>query len=79
MMSDKEAPAITRKALARAKYYKYKEEEKKEHVPYNNKTFKRAATIGLNPAKKRLVSIMPRWEMNKKEVDAVLKYLKKLD
>ncbi len=29
LLSYKEAPAITRKALTRAKYYKYKEEEKK--------------------------------------------------
>lgn len=78
-LSYKEAPAITWKALTKADHGKDDEEEKEEHAPYNNKTFKRAATKGMNSSNKKLDSIMPRWEMNKKEVDAVIEYLKKLD
>lgn len=77
MMSDEEAPAITWAALTEEEHNEHGEDG--EHLPYNERTIKRAITQGLNPAGRQLDSIMPRWEMNTEELNAIIVFLKKLD
>ena len=76
MMSDEEAPSITWEALNEEEHGK---DEEEEHLPFDKRTIKRAITKGLDPSGQRLNSIMPRWEMNETELDAVTSFLKKLD
>ena len=72
MMSDEEAPDITFRAL--------KEEEHEEgHASYNERLIKRAISEGLDPAGKPLDYVMPRWQMNQRELNAIVEFLKKLD
>lgn len=77
MMSDEEAPSITWEALNEEEHGKDEEEE--EHPPFDKRTIKRAITKGLDTSGQRLDSIMPRWEMNQTELEAMIVFLKKLD
>ena len=80
MMTDEEAPSITWEALTGAEHDEHEEEEEEEeHPSYDKRTIERAITKGLDPSGQRLDSIMPRWEMNQTELDAISSFLKKLD
>ncbi len=70
MMSNKEAPAISFKALI---------EEEEEHPRWNEKSIKRAITDGIDPAGKPLDATMPRWGMSDEDLDDIVKFLKTLD
>ncbi len=76
MMSAKESPSIAWEALTEEGDNKHGEEK---HAPYDKRTIKRAITKSLNPAGQELDSVMPRWELNQAELDAVIDFLKKLD
>ena len=76
MMSDEKAPSITWKALTEEEHDEHEEEE---HPPFDKKTIKRAITKGLDPSGQRFDSIMPHWEMNQTELNAIISFLKKLD
>ena len=77
MMSDEKPPAITWEALTQEEHDE--EEDEKEHPPYDKRMIGRAITGGLNPAGKNLDLTMPRWRMNRKELNAIIDFLKKLD
>lgn len=76
MMSNEEAPDITWYALTEEKH---EEKHEEEHPPYDERLVKRAITEGLNSAGEPLDYVMPRWQMNEKELDAIIEFLKKLD
>ena len=78
MMSDEEAPSITWHALTEEEHEE-DEHEEEEHPPYDERTIKRAIRDGLNPAGEEIDFIMPRWQMNEKELDDIIDFLKKLD
>lgn len=75
MMSNKIAPDIRWKVLAEEEH----KEPGEEHPPYDEKLVKRAITEGLDPAGEPLSYVMPRWQMNTKELNAIVDFLKELD
>ncbi|HEB13315.1 MAG TPA: cytochrome c [Actinobacteria bacterium] len=77
MMTDQQAPSIKWKALTEEDHNEHEGEEK--HALYTQETIKRAITKGLDPAGQELDLAMPIWEMNKKELNALIGFLKKLD
>ncbi len=77
MMTEQQAPSITWKALTEEDHEEHEGEEK--HARYNETTIKRAITKGLGPSGRELDSLMPRWEMNNKELSAIIDFLRKLD
>ncbi len=54
-------------------------EGEEEHPPYNETTIKRAITEGLNPAGEELDPCMPRWEINDRDLNDLILFLKELD
>ncbi len=77
MMSNKEASSITWESLTEEEHMEGEDQE--EHPPYDKSTIKRAIKDGLDPAGEPLDNIMPRWQMNKEELDAIVIFLKDLD
>jgi mono/diheme cytochrome c family protein len=75
MMSDEVAPEIRWHALTE----EHGESGEEEHPPYNERLVERAITQGLNPAGEPLDYVMPRWQVNEKELDAIIEFLKELD
>ncbi len=75
MMSDEVAPEIRWRTLIE----EHRESGEEEHPPYNGRLVKRAITEGLNPAGEPLDYVMPRWQMNKRELNAIIEFLKELD
>lgn len=81
MMSDEIPPSITWKDLTTATEDHEEEEgefHEEEHEPYTEETLKTAIVEGINPAGKKLDSIMPRWNMTETELEAIVRYLKTL-
>jgi cytochrome c oxidase subunit 2 len=78
MMSDEEAPSITWHALTEEEHEE-DEHEEEEHPPYEEETVKRAIRDGLNPAGEEIDFIMPRWQMNEKELNSQIEFLKELE
>lgn len=76
MMSNEVAPEISWHALTEGEHEELGGEE---HPPYDERLMKRAISEGLNPAGKPLDYVMPRWQMSKKELNAMIEFLKKLD
>lgn len=62
-MTVMDAPDIRWSTLAEAEHGDHGEEEM-EHPPYDEKTFKRAVTQGLDPGGNSLGAAMPRWRMS---------------
>jgi hypothetical protein len=54
-------------------------EPEMEHPPYDEETFRRAVTRGLDPGGDALDSDMPRWRMSEADLDDLVAYLKTLD
>jgi mono/diheme cytochrome c family protein len=50
-----------------------------EHPPYDEETFKRAVTRGLDPGGDSLDPAMPRWRMSDQDLGDLIAYLKTLD
>lgn len=75
MMSDEVAPEIRWRALTEERG----EASEEGYPPYDEKLVKRAITEGLNLAGEPLDYVMPRWQMNERELDAIIEFLKKLD
>lgn len=77
MMVDEITPDITYETLTEEEHKEHDEAEE-EHPPYNDKLIKWAITQGLNPSGDPLDWMMPRWDMNSKDFEDLLKFLKEL-
>lgn len=75
-MTTMNAPDIRWSALTEAEHG---EEGGMGHPPYDEATFKRAVTQGLDPGGNPLDSDMPRWRMSEQDLDELIAYLQTLD
>jgi cytochrome c oxidase subunit II len=78
MMSRFEAPDIRYHSLT-DEGHGQEEDEHGGHPPYTDETIKRAITEGIDPAGEPLDWEMPRWEMDERDLDDLVEYLKTLD
>jgi cytochrome c oxidase subunit 2 len=74
-----DAPDIRWSTLTEAEHGEQGDEGDMEHPPYDETTFKRAVTQGLDPAGHPLRASMPRWQMSEQDLDDLIGYLKTLD
>jgi len=77
-MTMMDAPDIRWSALAEAEHDDHGDEDEMEHPPYDEETFKRAVTRGLDPGGDSLDPAMPRWRMSEQDVKDLIAYLKTL-
>ena len=75
-MTAMDAPDIRWSALTEAEHGDHGEEV--EHPPYDEETFKRAVTQGLDPDGNPLDAAMPRWRMSDQDLDDLIDYLESL-
>jgi cytochrome c oxidase subunit 2 len=71
-MTEINAPDIRWSALTQA-------EPDMDHPPYDEQTFKRAVTQGLDPAGHPLDAAMPRWQMSDQDLNDLIAFLKTLN
>ncbi len=74
-----DAPDIRWSTLIEAEHGEQGDEGDMEHPPYDETTFRRAVTQGLDPAGHPLRASMPRWQMSEQDLDDLMGYLKTLD
>jgi mono/diheme cytochrome c family protein len=79
-MTAMDAPDIRWSTLAEAEHGGHDDgEAEMEHPPYDEETFKRAVTRGLDPGGAPLDSAMPRWRMPDTDLDDLIAFLKTLN
>lgn len=78
-MTAMDAPDIRWSVLTEAQHGDHGDEEEMEHPPYDEETFERAMTRGLDPGGDALDSAMPRWQMSEQDLDDLIVYLKTLE
>lgn len=76
-MTSMDAPDIRWSALTEAEHGA--EEGEMEHPPFNEETFKRAVTQGLDPGGTPLAPAMPRWRVSDEDLDDLIVFLRGLD
>jgi len=76
-MTVMDAPDIRWSTLTEAEHGA--EEGEMEHPPFDEETFKRAVTQGLDPGGGPLDLDMPRWRMSDQDLDDLIAYLQTLD
>lgn len=74
MLNAIDAPAITYEALTSP----HEEHDGESEAGWTDADIARALRTGLEPDGHELDSIMPRWDMNAREMDALIDYLKTL-
>jgi cytochrome c oxidase subunit II len=81
MMERFEAPDIRYETLTEEEHGQGEEEDgdHEEHPPYTDETIKRAITEGIDPAGEPLDWPMPRWEMDERDLDDLVEFLKTLE
>jgi cytochrome c oxidase subunit II len=81
MMMDRfEAPDIRYETLTVEEHGQEEEDgNHEEHPPYTDETIKRAITEGIDPAGEPLGWPMPRWEMDERDLDDLVEFLKTLE
>jgi hypothetical protein len=80
-MTVMDAPDIRWSALAEAEHGDHGDdgdEEEIEHPPYDEETFRRAVTRGLDPGGDSLDAAMPRWRMSEQDLEDLVVYFKTL-
>ena len=81
-MTSMDAPDIRWSTLTEAEHGgdgDHDEAGEMEHPPYDEETFKRAVTQGLDPGGEPLDTAMPRWRMSGQDLDELLAFVKTLD
>jgi len=82
MMHSFTAPDIRYDSLTSTHHHEEEAEDdhsvEGEEPPYTDETIKEAITKGLDPSRKRLDPIMPRWNMSGADLEDLLDYLKSL-
>ena len=78
-MTAMDGPDIRWSALTEAEHGDHGDEEEMEHPPYDEETFERAVTRGLDPGGDALDPAMPRWRTSEQDLDDLIAYLKTLE
>lgn len=78
-MTVMDAPDIRWSTLTEAEHGDHDDGDEMEHPPYDEESFKRAVTQGLEPDGGRLNRDMPRWRMSERDLDDLIAFLKTLD
>jgi len=79
-MSAMDAPDIRWSTLTEAEHGEGDHDEGgMEHPPYDEGTFKRAVTQGLNPGGEPLSTDMPRWQMSDSDLNDLIAFLQTLE
>ena len=73
----KTTPALTPEALFGAEDHSDSGTSDHAHDSYTEESLRIAITEGINPAGKPLGKEMPRWEMDKQDLDGLISYLQK--
>jgi hypothetical protein len=83
-MAEIDAPDIRWSSLTEAEADEHgdeaghEDEHGMEHPPYDQESFKRAVTQGLDPGGDPLDPLMPRWQMSDQALNDLITYLKRL-
>jgi len=81
-MTTMDAPDIRWSILAETEHDDdghHGDENDMEHPPYDEESFERAVTQGLDPGQNPLDPAMPRWQMSAQDLADLIAYLKTLD
>ena len=80
-MTSMDAPDIRWSTLTEAEHGDgdHDQAEGMDHPPYDEESFKRAVTQGLNPGGEPLDSDMPRWRMSEQDLNDLIAFLQTLD
>lgn len=70
------APALTIEALFANETHKDETDDHGHHESYDDETLRRAIISGIGPADDQLDIAMPRWSMNRSDLNDLIAYLK---